>query len=100
MARVDGKPKMVSERYLGSAQDIEAAMAGAVLMPERTWHRAFGAGAPGWAMLTPPPGIAICGEVVGPRRVAACASGGTYPALAAPNPLVRPCPKPGFSPRS
>ena len=24
MARVDGKPKMVSERYLGSATDIEA----------------------------------------------------------------------------
>ena len=24
MARVDGKPKMVSERYLGSAADIEA----------------------------------------------------------------------------
>ena len=24
MARVDGKPKMVSERYLGSAAEIEA----------------------------------------------------------------------------
>jgi hypothetical protein len=26
MARVDGKPKMVSERYLGSAADIVAAL--------------------------------------------------------------------------
>jgi hypothetical protein len=24
MARIDGKPKMVSERYLGTAADIEA----------------------------------------------------------------------------
>ena len=28
MARVGGKPKMVSERYLGKAADIEAAIAG------------------------------------------------------------------------
>ena len=26
MARVNGKPKMISERYLGKASDIEAAM--------------------------------------------------------------------------
>ncbi len=28
MARVDGKPKMAWERYLGKAEDIEAAVAG------------------------------------------------------------------------
>ena len=38
MARVDGKPKMVSERYLGTAADVAAAVAGrdAAAMPERT----------------------------------------------------------------
>jgi hypothetical protein len=44
MARVDGKPKMVSERYLGSAQDVAAALdAGqAAVTPERTRHLRFG----------------------------------------------------------
>ena len=42
MARVGGKPKMVSERYLGKAADIEAAMDGAEMLPERTRHLAFG----------------------------------------------------------
>src|SRR5664280_1980403 len=44
MARVDGKPKMVSERYLGSGADIEAlldAREGAAV-PERTRHLGFG----------------------------------------------------------
>lgn len=36
MARVDGRLKMVSGRYLGSAEDIEAAMQGAVVVPDRT----------------------------------------------------------------
>ena len=44
MARVGGKPKMVSQRYLGKAADIEAAMAGATVEPERTRHLAFGDG--------------------------------------------------------
>ena len=47
MARVDGKPKMVSERYLGSAEAIEAAMQGSVVVPERTRHLAFGRWLPG-----------------------------------------------------
>jgi hypothetical protein len=44
MARVGGKPKMVSERYLGSTEDIAAAIAGrdAASLPERTRHRGFG----------------------------------------------------------
>lgn len=41
MARVDGKPKMVSERYLGTAADIEALLDAkeSVSVPERpgTW---------------------------------------------------------------
>lgn len=50
MARVGGKPKMVSERYLGEAADIEVAMAGATVEPERTRHLAFGDLAAVWAM--------------------------------------------------
>jgi len=44
MGRVDGKPKMISERYLGTAVDIAAAMGGAqaAMLPERTRHMAFG----------------------------------------------------------
>ncbi|MGH3545127.1 MAG: hypothetical protein ACRDPW_04305 [Mycobacteriales bacterium] len=44
MARVDGKPKMVSERYLGSAADIAALLDAreATLRPERTQHLGFG----------------------------------------------------------
>jgi transposase len=91
MARVDGKPKMVSERYLGSAEDIEAAMAGSVVVPERTRHLAFGAVAAGWATLTRLRVAEIVDEVVGPRRADAGASVGTYLALAALNRLVDPC---------
>jgi transposase len=91
MARVDGKPKMVSERYLGSAEDIEAAMTGSVAVPERTRHLAFGAVAAGWATLTRLRVAEIVDEVVGPRRADAGASVGTYLALAALNRLVDPC---------
>jgi hypothetical protein len=67
MGRVDGKPKMVSERHLGSAEDIEAAMAGSVVVPERTRHLAFGAVAAGWAVLTRLRVVEIVDEVIGPR---------------------------------
>ena len=44
MARVEGKPKMVGERYLGSAVDIEALLYARedAVRPERTRHLAFG----------------------------------------------------------
>ena len=38
-ARVGGKPRIVSQRYLGRAADIEAAMSGIQVLPERTRHR-------------------------------------------------------------
>ena len=41
-ARVDGKPRIVEQKYLGTAEDIAAAMAGATAMPDRSKHRAFG----------------------------------------------------------
>ena len=97
MARVDGKPKMVSERYLGTAADIEAAVNGTVAVPRHTRHLAFGAVAAGWATLQRLAVIEIIDEVVGPRRADAGASVGTYLALAALNRLVDPCSKRSFA---
>ena len=43
IARVDGKPKIVSEGYLGTAGELAAAMRGGRRgLPERTRHKAFG----------------------------------------------------------
>jgi hypothetical protein len=97
MARVDGKPKMVSERYLGKASDIEAAMAGAQVMPERTRHLGFGDLAAVWSMLIRLDVAAIIDEVVGARRADAAASIGTYIALATANRVVAPCSKLAFA---
>jgi len=98
MAWVEGKPKMVSERYLGSAADIEAAFDAheAAIAPERTRHLAFGDVAAGWGMLDRLGVIALIDEVVGARRRDAGASVGTYLALAALGRLVDPCSKLGF----
>lgn len=99
MGWVDGKPKMVSERYLGSAADIEAALdrAEAGTLPDRTQHLRFGDVAAVWSMLTELDVAAIIDEVVGPRRSDAGASVGTYLALAALGRLVAPGSKSGFA---
>ena len=96
MARVGGKPKMVSQRYLGKASDIEAAMDGAMAVPERTRHLAFGDLAAVWSILERLEVAAIVDDVVGARRSDAAASVGTYMALAAANRVVKPCSKLGF----
>ncbi|HXZ71291.1 MAG TPA: IS1634 family transposase, partial [Streptosporangiaceae bacterium] len=95
MARVDGKPKMVSERYLGTAADIAAAMEGreAAALPERTRHLAFGDVGAAWGMLEDLGVTAIIDEVAGPRPAGQPLSTGTYLALAALNRLVAPCSK-------
>src|SRR6476469_7047667 len=82
MARVDGKPKMVSERYLGSVDDIVAALDAA--------HVAFGDVAAVWSLLVELDVAAVIDEVVGARRSDAGASVGTYLALAALGRLVAP----------
>jgi transposase len=97
MARVGGKPKMVSERYLGKAADIEAAMAGSTVEPERTRHLAFGDLAAVWAMLERLDVAGIIDGVVGARRGDAAASVGTYLALATANRVVDPCSKLAFA---
>jgi transposase len=98
MGRVDGKPKMVSERYLGSGADVEAlldAREGAVL-PERTRHLGFGDLAATWGLLDRLDVIGVIDSVVGTRRADAGASIGTYLALAALNRVVAPCSKLAF----
>ncbi|MCA1682040.1 MAG: IS1634 family transposase [Actinobacteria bacterium] len=99
MARVDGKPKMVSERYLGTAADVAAAVAGgdAAIKPERTRHLAFGDVAAVWGVLTRLDVIGIVDAVTGGTGAGAGASTGTYLALAALNRVVAPCSKLGFA---
>ena len=97
VARVGGKPKIISQRYLGKAADIEAAIAGATAMPDRTRHLAFGDVAAVWEMLRRLQVAEIVDEVVGPRRSDAGASVGTYIALATLNRVVDPCSKLAFA---
>jgi transposase len=99
MARVDGKPRMVSERYLGSAEDIAAALDAreAAVLPARTRHLAFGDVAAVWAVLGRLGLATVVDEVVGARRSDAGAGVGTYLALATLNRVVDPCSKLGFA---
>ena len=99
MGWVDGKPKLVSERYLGTAADIEALLDAreAAVLPERTRHLAFGDVAAAWGVLRDLGVAAIIDEVTGARRSDAGASAGTYLALAALNRLVAPCSKAAFA---
>ncbi len=96
-ARVGGKPRIVSQRYLGKASDIEAAIDGATVMPDRTRHLAFGDVAAVWEMLRRLRVAEVIDEVVGARRSDAGASVGTYIALATLNRVVDPCSKLAFS---
>ena len=99
MGWVDGKPKMISERYLGSAADIEALLDAreAAALPERTRHLAFGDVAAAWGVLQELGVPAIIDGVAGARRADAGASAGTYLTLAALNRLVAPCSKLAFA---
>lgn len=96
-ARVDGKPRIVDQKYLGTAAEIEAAMAGATSVPSRTRHLAFGDLAATWAVIEKLGVIDTVDEVTGGRRADAGASVGTYLALAAMNRVVDPCSKLAFA---
>jgi transposase len=99
MARVDGRPKMVSERYLGTAADIEALLDAreAAVLPERTRHLAFGDVAAAWGTLENLGVAAIIDQIAGARPAGQPLSTGTYLALAALNRLVAPCSKAAFA---
>lgn len=99
MARVDGKPKMVSERYLGSAEDVAAALEGgaAAVAPERTRHLGFGDLAAVWGLMEQLGVRTVIDDVTGGRVAGAGASVGTYLAVATANRLVAPCSKAGVA---
>ncbi|HZJ28329.1 MAG TPA: IS1634 family transposase [Acidimicrobiia bacterium] len=97
-ARVGGKPRIVSQQYLGSAEEIAKRLSGAAVgEPARTRHRGFGDLAAVWSVLERLDLAGIVDDVVGPRRGDAAASVGTYMALAVANRVVAPCSKLAFA---
>jgi transposase len=97
-ARVDGKPRIVSQEYLGTADELAAAMRGGGLgLPDKTRHKDFGAVAAAWGMLEDLGVAGIVDQAAGPAPAGQPLSTGTYLALAALNRLVAPCSKAGFA---
>ncbi len=97
-ARVGGKPRIVSQEYLGTAEELAAAMRGGGRgLPDRVQHKDFGAVAAAWGLLEDLGVAGIIDEVTGTRRSDAGASAGTYLVLAALNRLADPCSKRGFA---
>jgi transposase len=99
MGWVDGKPKMVSERYLGTAAEIESLLDAReqAMLPERTRHLDFGAVAAVWGLLSDLGVAAIIDEHCGSTTGGSGLSPGTYLALAVLNRVVDPCSKRAFA---
>ncbi len=98
-ARVNGKPRIVEQQYLGSAQEVMARLSGAPAgSPERTQHKKFGDLAAVWGILERLEVAEAIDAVCGSRRSDAGASVGTYLALATLNRVVAPCSKLAFEP--
>jgi hypothetical protein len=97
-ARVGGRPRIVSQRYLGSAEEVAARLGEAGPgEPERTRHLAFGGLAAVWGVLERLGYAGIVDEAAGERRADASASVGTYLALACANRVVAPRSKLAFA---
>jgi transposase len=96
-ARVNGKPRIVSQQYLGSAAEIAEKLAGTpAAAPVRSQHKRFGDLTAVWSVIERI-GVAEIIDRVAPRRADAAASVGTYLALACANRIVAPCSKLGFA---
>jgi transposase len=96
-ARVGGKPRIVSQQYLGSADEVVAKLSETPTgQPHRSQHKRFGDLAAVWSTLTRLDVAGIVDEVV-PRYANAAAPVGTYLALACANRIVDPCSKRGFA---
>jgi hypothetical protein len=93
MARVNGRPKRVSEPYLGTAAEVEVLLDAheQAAMPDRSRHLAFGDIAAVWGVLEDLGVAGIIDDVVGPRPGGLPLSPGTYLAMAAANRVVAPC---------
>ena len=97
-ARVNGKPRIVSQEYLGSADELMARLSQTGPgEPDASRHLRFGEVCAVWNMIERLGVVGIIDEVVGSRRSDASASVGTYVALACLNRVVAPCSKLGFA---
>ncbi len=97
-ARVGGKPRIVSQQYLGPAEEITARLADeSPGEPTTTRHHIFADLAATWSVLERLRAAEVIDEVVGSRREGAAASVSTYIALATANRVVAPCSKLAFS---
>jgi transposase len=96
-ARVGGKPRIVSQQYLGSADEVTAKLTETSAgQPIRSQHKRFGDLAAVWSTLARLDVAGIVDEVA-PRYANSAASVGTYLALACANRIVDPCSKRGFA---
>lgn len=97
-ARVNGKPRIVSQEYLGTADELAAAMRGGGLgLPDGTQNRDFGAVAAAWGVLEDLGAAGIIDAAAGPAPAGQPLSTGAYLALAALNRLVAPSSKARFA---
>jgi transposase len=96
-ARVDGKPRIVSQQYLGPAAEVIAKLTGASAgVPVRSQHKHFGDVAAVWSVLADLDVVGLVDDIVA-RYANAGASVGTYLALAVLNRVVDPCSKRAFA---
>ena len=96
-ARVQGRPRIVSQQYLGSAEEVMAKLSQTPAgQPIRSRHKRFGDLAAVWSTLVRL-GVAGIVDDVAPRRPDAAASVGTYLALACANRVIDPCSKREFA---
>src|SRR5262245_33261912 len=96
-ARVDGKPRIVSQQYLGSCEEVMAKLTGASAgEPVRTRHKRFGDLAAVWSILQRLDVAGVVDRTVS-RRSDAAATVGTYLMLATANRIVAPCSKAAFA---
>lgn len=94
-ARVDGKPRIVSQQYLGSAEEVMAKIsgAGAAGVPVRSAHHGFGDVAAVWGVLERLSVAEIIDDVVAGTDPVKGVSVGRFLVIAALNRVVAPCSK-------
>lgn len=94
-ARVEGKPRIVSQQYLGSAEEVLAKIssAGGAGTPARSAHHDFGDVAAVWSVLEALNVTAIIDDVVAGTDPVKGLSVGRFLVIAALNRVVAPCSK-------
>ncbi len=95
MGRVAGKPKMISERYVGTAAEVQALLEAReqAVVPDKVRQLAFGEVAAAWAVAEDLGVAGVIDQLVGAGPTGLPVSVGTYLTLAAVNRLVAPCSK-------